>query len=257
MRVRPHVGGTAMGLLVLCLGALGWACSPSVSTDPSIIEEAPVAGPVSEAAETTVSATAEATVTLTVVLPPEPDAQPTTGIDRDPARRARTQPDPWKRGGAGPFLTALDRAGAREVALEARAERRAYDGAPPVLPHSAVFGDGTNTCLDCHMQGMTLGSRVAHPMSHPPFSNCLQCHVETSNRQFPPQADVRTSFAGLASPGPGARQSALAPPQIPHGIAMRGQCLSCHGEFGHEGLRTTHPERANCVQCHAVQSRVQ
>jgi len=254
MSARPHAGGTALGLLALCLGAPGWACSPSVSTDPSIIEVAPVAGPVSESAGgTTVTATAEGTVTLSVAAV----AQPTTGIDRDPARRARTEPVPWKRGRPQPFPTALDRDRARLVALEARSERRAYDGAPPVIPHSAVFGAGTNTCLDCHTEGMTLGARVAHPMSHPPFSNCLQCHVETSNRQFPPQAEVQTSFAGLASPGPGARQSALAPPQMPHGIAMRGQCLSCHGEFGHEGLRTTHPERANCVQCHAVQSRAQ
>ena len=120
------------------------------------------------------------------------------------------------------------------------------------MPHSAIFGDGTKDCLDCHSEGMTLGSRVAHPMSHPPLANCVQCHVEGTNRLFGASEDPASTFSGLPSPGAGPRQGALAPPQIPHHVPMRGLCLSCHGEFGYPGIRTEHPERSNCVQCHVT-----
>jgi len=32
---------------------------------------------------------------------------------------------------------------------------------------------------------------------------------------------------------------------------MRQDCTSCHGVTGLPGLRTPHPERFNCQQCHA------
>jgi nitrate reductase (cytochrome), electron transfer subunit len=42
-----------------------------------------------------------------------------------------------------------------------------------------------------------------------------------------------------------------APPTIPHSTLMRTDCLSCHGPQGLYGLRTPHPERQSCLQCHA------
>ena len=48
------------------------------------------------------------------------------------------------------------------------------------------------------------------------------------------------------------RASSVAPPVMPHSTLMRVNCLACHGPNGYRGLRTTHPERLNCVQCHAV-----
>ena len=29
-------------------------------------------------------------------------------------------------------------------------------------------------------------------------------------------------------------------------------CLACHGPRGHPFLRTSHPERTNCTQCHVT-----
>jgi cytochrome c-type protein NapB len=38
---------------------------------------------------------------------------------------------------------------------------------------------------------------------------------------------------------------------MPHPMHMRSECDSCHGPSGRPGLRTSHPDRQNCVQCHA------
>jgi cytochrome c-type protein NapB len=32
---------------------------------------------------------------------------------------------------------------------------------------------------------------------------------------------------------------------------MRSDCMSCHGYEGRLGIRTTHPWRNSCQQCHA------
>jgi cytochrome c-type protein NapB len=42
-----------------------------------------------------------------------------------------------------------------------------------------------------------------------------------------------------------------APPPIPHSPDMRGNCVACHAGPGAVAeIRTPHPERANCRQCH-------
>lgn len=134
-----------------------------------------------------------------------------------------------------------------------RAARRAYDGAPPVIPHP-IDQQHTAACLACHETGATIGDRVAPRISHAAFTNCTQCHVESSHRSdalraSPPPA--ANSFAGLAAPDGGARAWIGAPPVIPHRTFMRENCASCHGPHGTAAIRTTHPWRNNCVQCHA------
>ena len=38
---------------------------------------------------------------------------------------------------------------------------------------------------------------------------------------------------------------------IPHDLQLRGNCLACHaGPAAVEEIRTAHPERTNCRQCH-------
>jgi len=138
----------------------------------------------------------------------------------------------------------------RRRARELRSSLRAFSGAPPVMPHSMDFGDGQKTCLDCHAQGLVLGARVAHPITHPVLANCVQCHVEATNVYLDSAPKTVNEFTGRPSPGRGARAFEGAPPTVPHSFVMRGACLSCHGEFGYEGLRTDHPARANCTQCH-------
>jgi cytochrome c-type protein NapB len=43
------------------------------------------------------------------------------------------------------------------------------------------------------------------------------------------------------------------PPPIPHALQMRENCRACHAGPGAVAeLRTTHPERVTCRQCHAL-----
>jgi len=141
-----------------------------------------------------------------------------------------------------------------------RAARRAYDGAPPRIPH-AIDQRTSSACLACHENGLVIADHVAPKMSHPVYSNCTQCHVrdgETgiesadfpgeygTGRVHPPE----NSFVGLASHA-GQRFLPSSPPMMPHPLINRQECASCHGPLGTPGLRTTHPERQNCEQCHA------
>lgn len=155
--------------------------------------------------------------------------------------------------GAVPSRTQPVELGDRDEAVAARAERRAYDGAPPTIPH-AVEQRGAPTCLACHEHGARIGDRVARAMSHELHTSCVQCHVVAADPRPVPRVDraVPNDFVGLASSGAGPRAWQGAPPQMPHGTAMRENCISCHGPAGHPGLRTTHPERDNCLQCHTA-----
>ncbi|MBL8867972.1 MAG: hypothetical protein KF873_23425 [Gemmataceae bacterium] len=130
------------------------------------------------------------------------------------------------------------------AALVDRAKNRAYDGAPPTVPHP-VESQSAASCLACHGEGLKVGDRVASKMSHAVMTNCTQCHVEQST------APVESAFVGLNRAGPGERASPGAPPAIPHHTWLREDCTSCHGLVARPGLRTTHPWLTNCTQCHA------
>ncbi|MHC4947691.1 MAG: multiheme c-type cytochrome [Planctomycetota bacterium] len=145
-----------------------------------------------------------------------------------------------------------DREAARRQTLVRRADRRAYDGAPPVMPHSRNFGQ-LKACLDCHATGIRLGDRFGPPVSHPHLAACEQCHVESANLDLgPPEPAITSRFVGLAAPRGGTRAGPYAPPVVPHSPLMRTDCLACHGPESYPGLRTDHPQRRNCVQCHAL-----
>lgn len=141
----------------------------------------------------------------------------------------------------------------RADALARRALRRAYDGAPPTVPHPVDQG-AFPACLNCHRSGMDVAGRVAPAMPHGDLGSCLQCHV-VSERPMAgepvgggPPAD--NSFEGLRPPLRGERAWLIAPPTIPHSTVMRGRCESCHGVLS-QGIRSTHPWRESCAQCHA------
>lgn len=137
----------------------------------------------------------------------------------------------------------------RAAAVAARARRRAYDGAPPTVPH-AIDEKGADGCLACHGEGVAVEGKIAPKISHAELTNCTQCHVASRSTR-PSTLDVPNAFVGLTSPGPGKRAWTGAPPTIPHQTWMRENCDSCHGLSGKVGLRTTHPYRLSCVQCHA------
>jgi cytochrome c-type protein NapB len=112
----------------------------------------------------------------------------------------------------------------RAQAVARRKTHRAYDGAPPTIPHE-IDQSEVPGCLACHGEGMKLGNRVAPKISHPPYQSCTQCHVVgDSPRPLAPYKDTPgNNFVGLASAGNGAR---------------------------------SHPERRNCQQCHGSSARL-
>ncbi len=137
-------------------------------------------------------------------------------------------------------------------ALAERASRRAFDGAPPVIPHP-VRARSAGECLACHENGFVLGDRRAGPAPHADYASCTQCHVSAApfaRVAASPAAEAESSWKGLASPGGGAMAYAGAPPAVPHPTRMRERCESCHGPEGAAALQTPHPERASCLQCH-------
>ena len=148
-------------------------------------------------------------------------------------------------------------ASVKSAALE-RAERRLYDGAPPVIPHMPLGAP----CVSCHNErGMAVeGLGFAPPSPHEAtagmssVSRCEQCHVfqrtEEKDAVF-----VANRFEGLKQDlRRGTRLYDGAPPVMPHGTLMRENCQACHtGEAAREEIRTSHPERPRCGQCHVPQ----
>lgn len=148
----------------------------------------------------------------------------------------------------------LDEA-SRAEDLAARARLRAYDGAPPRIPH-AIAQMTRPDCMACHDAGLRVADHIAPAMSHEPFANCTQCHV-VDGAPMPGGAlglesapPWETDFVGLEAPDHGPRVWDGAPPVIPHPTRMRERCASCHGVLA-EGLASSHPWRASCTQCHA------
>ncbi|MDZ4402517.1 hypothetical protein [Prosthecobacter sp.] len=144
----------------------------------------------------------------------------------------------------------------KQAALRDRAARRAYDGAPPVVPHP-VTQDSSASCLACHGQGMQVKDRFASKMSHASLGgSCTQCHVSTQHAFTAVEAArwtaplTENTFHGKEAPAAGTRAWKGAPPTVPHRTLMRSDCMSCHGPSGLFALRTPHPERQSCVQCH-------
>ncbi|MGM0558992.1 MAG: diheme cytochrome c precursor [Myxococcota bacterium] len=142
----------------------------------------------------------------------------------------------------------------KEESLALRAQRRAYAGAPPVVPHP-VKQRGDLACLACHGDGVTVKGKLAPPMSHEFYVNCTQCHVASSGpapgmAQTDYDLSTVNSFEGLPEPRNGETAWFGAPPTMPHSSQMRTDCSSCHGVNGREGIRTSHPWRQNCQQCH-------
>lgn len=150
---------------------------------------------------------------------------------------------------------------------------RSYPGAPPRVPHGLTVTEfRTNRCNTCHERGgysQRFGA-YAPVNPHPELESCLQCHAtnellvglpfpqassDDACRQCHSGTPARfeeegltwrtTAFPSIGSGRPGEV------PVIPHDLQMRGNCLTCHlGPGAVTAIRTTHPERANCRQCH-------
>ena len=157
--------------------------------------------------------------------------------------------------GGGPDMVEVPGTdGALKSAAAARAERRLYDGAPPVAPHEDYGID----CTSCHAtEGIEVeGVGFSPPLPHGDTqglseeSRCRQCHVfAVTDELF-----VESEFVGLRQDlRVGRRLHVHAPPTIPHKVFMRENCVACHsGPAAREEIRTSHPERVRCRQCHVA-----
>ncbi len=131
--------------------------------------------------------------------------------------------------------------------------RRAFPGAPPVIPHSVkpeMEGSDDN-CETCHQYGGYVPKfyTYAPPMPHGEkgFDNCRQCHVPQTTAS--PYSE--TNWSPPQPPELDQRAMPSAPPIIPHTLENREFCLSCHaGPSSPPDIRTDHPGRSNCMQCH-------
>jgi len=139
--------------------------------------------------------------------------------------------------------------------LAQREERRAFNGAPPTIPHT-IDQYTSRGCMACHGEGLRSKSIRASKMPHPFYANCTQCHIEQEATFSTATLVVENSFIGLQAPTAGSRAFATAPPVIPHSTWMREDCLSCHGRTAAPGMKSTHPWRTNCQQCHAPKAEL-
>lgn len=148
--------------------------------------------------------------------------------------------------------------GATKTAATSRAERRLYDGSPPVIAHGPMGAD----CTRCHtLEGVAVeGVGFAPPSPHEKtqglsaMARCEQCHVfKQTDEVF-----VENAWVGLSQDlRHGRKLNALAPPVMPHKSFMRENCIACHsGPAAREEIRTPHPERTRCRQCHVEQKAV-
>ncbi len=154
--------------------------------------------------------------------------------------------------------------------------RRAYPGAPPIVPHGLTLLEArTNACNNCHARGgysPRFGAYV--PVTpHPEMGSCLQCHAaddatvgvtlptydpNTICRQCHDPDALRPARMPMGWqvapwPRPVARTGNGPPPTIPHDLHLRSNCVACHAGPGAVAeLRTDHPARSNCRQCHVL-----
>lgn len=122
------------------------------------------------------------------------------------------------------------------IDLARRARLRAFEGAPPVIPHF-VEQNSAPECLACHGARLQFRGRAARPICHDEHTNCTACHVMSSG-PAPSRGDlgpdpraVGNSFVGMRHQVQGAVVT-LEPPRIAHRTAMRERCAACHGQNG-------------------------
>jgi cytochrome c-type protein NapB len=138
-----------------------------------------------------------------------------------------------------------------------RANLRAFYTSPPVIPHEIDERD-SEVCLSCHIDVFDFGDSVTVKTPHPDLTNCLQCHVPMISQLGEIGEEVLSSWSGLEEPQKIKRAHAFAPPAVPHRQFLREDCLSCHHpDSSREYLRTPHPERVNCLQCHVADQGAQ
>jgi nitrate reductase (cytochrome), electron transfer subunit len=131
-----------------------------------------------------------------------------------------------------------------------RNDLRAFFTAPPVIPHNPKKLRSRD-CQICHVKVRHIGGRVSPKSPHAKLANCVQCHVSAEPAFGEVGQMIENDWQGLKAPEEGDRAHGAAPPTIPHRVFMRENCTACHNpKSPYETIRSPHPERVNCMQCH-------
>ncbi len=179
-----------------------------------------------------------------------------------------------------PAMLAIEPADPRQRTAHPRDLRtfhflRAYEGAPPRIPHGLTADEyRSSSCGACHARGGYSRRFAAYaPVTpHPERTMCLQCHLGEDRVMGFASPDAGPSDRCHLCHGPAggaprpeasytwpttvwttlpALTRDQAPPPIPHDLQFRENCLACHsGPAAVAEVRTTHPDRADCRQCH-------
>lgn len=135
-----------------------------------------------------------------------------------------------------------------------RASRRAFEGAPPVIPHPQQAG----ACIQCHsstgesIPGMGIAPANPHLQTAGigAHGRCRQCHIFARTSDQFRESDFIAATAGMTR---GERGQPLAPPTIPHRLFMHEDCNACHrGPAARPEVLCRHTERVRCQQCHVA-----
>ena len=134
-------------------------------------------------------------------------------------------------------------------------------GGPPQIPHPK---EGHTDCLSCHQNGVNGAPK--YPPDHTGRTNdmCVTCHqfkpASTTGSATPaPTSAQAAPTTSAATPAPTTSASttpttAGGPPNIPHTLEGRDQCLTCHqtGVGGAPKIPADHAGRTSdqCRTCH-------
>jgi cytochrome c-type protein NapB len=218
-------------LAATCSLALSLASGCSGETPPAA---APAAGTVGDSATT-----------------PEPPAAPIPKVPvaKVPVAKVPVAEAPFE------FKASPQPEGDRAQVLSWRLQRRAFEGAPPTIPHPVDHR--TRDCLACHSSGATVSGVPVPQISHAQYRACQQCHAEKAPAFFTANAGGPEPAGSDFAPAPIAKAQRFTPggpPMVPHTSWMRERCASCHGGLAPKALRTSHPERQSCQQCHVSEA---
>ena len=202
----------------------------------------------------------EATIAVLLIITVVVVGQSLRQGDREPSlgegsgQHSRLDPIPAEAGvfkGLRQVTRFIDQETVVTRTLETYYARRAYPGAPPAIPHpiDQDMRGAFQVCSGCHAKGGFVPEFGAYaPVTpHPEYANCRQCHVPASD------VPLLVESGWQAAPRPALGRAALpgGPPPIPHGLQLRENCAACHtGPAAPVEIRTGHPERINCRQCH-------
>lgn len=146
----------------------------------------------------------------------------------------------------------------REDFANRRKVLRAYEGAPPAIPHP-VLKSGAHYCLNCHSKGTVfekdaeiLGTKnaVAKISPHPTWVNCLQCHVPQNDVALFHKNKFKTFRLAHVKKETIAGEEPV-PPQMPHHMQNRENCVVCHlSKTADPSIIPKHGMRESCEACH-------